>query len=164
MKIKVAVLCLGLLLAGCGFRPLYAQREELLDQIQTVQVDPIAGEGGYKISLILKDKLNPEGNHSAKKYRLAVTLNQPKYTNQSIRSDNFASLEQMKLSASYELIRIADGEKVIASSVSSNGLFNLIKDPYATTVAREKLYDNLLQLIAEDIANHILSYFKGEAS
>ena len=164
MKIKIQLkkifLCLFLVSAGCGFQPLYAQKENLIEQTTAVQISPIAGAGGYQLELILKDKLNPEGIQTSKKYQLNVTLKQPRYANQSIRSDNFASLESMVVEADYQLIDISKQNILISSSVHSNGLFNLIKDPYATVVARDKLYDNLIQLMGNDIAMHVLSYFK----
>ena len=81
--------------------------------------------------------------------------------NQSIRSDNFASLEKMNMKASYQLIDIEKNKSVISSTIDANGLFNLIKEPYATTVAQENLYQNLIKSLAENIATHVLAYLKG---
>ena len=165
MKIKMnfKIMFLSLfLLSGCGFQPLYTQKETLINQTAAIQINPISGNGGYQMGLILKDKLNPDDIQVSKKYKLTVVLQQPKYANQSIRSDNFASLESMMLSANYQLTDLSNQKTLISSSVNSNGLFNLIKDPYATVVAQDKLYDNLIQLMGNDIAMHILSYFKEE--
>ena len=161
MKKKLLTLGLALLLVSCGFRPLYGQKDQLLADTQTVQIEPIVGEGGYSFYMILKDKLNPQGQPTHPRYRLTVQLNAPAYQNQSIRSDNFATLESMKMTADYQLTRISDGKKVISTSVNGNGLFNLIREPYATTVAQDKLYENITALMADDIATHILAYFKG---
>ena len=158
---KYIVLYLGFLLVGCGFQPLYISHEDTLNQAASVQIDPIAGQGGYETELILQKRLNPEQKAVAPKYRLSVVLNQPTYTNQSIRSDNFATLEKMSVSATYKLKDIQKNQIVISSSVDTNGMFNLVKDPYATVAAKEKLYDNLIRAMADDIAMHILSYFKG---
>ena len=159
---KVIALCFGLLLAGCGFHPLYGDKTELLEQTAAVQVQPIAGEGGYQMEMILKDRLNPNHQHVQQKYRLSVTLEKPTYVDQSIRSDNFASLESMNIRVFYQLTDAEKNTVLINSSVDSNGMFNLIKDPYATVVAQDKLYDNLIRLMADDIATHVLSYFSGE--
>ena len=162
MYLKIAIVCLCFLLNACGFQPLYGHDRTVLDQTSAVQIQPIAGEGGYQMELILQNRLNPHAFQNTQKYRLTVTLSQPKYVNQSIRNDNFASLESMSIKASYQLSDIQSGAILIQSQVDSNGLFNLIDDPYATVMGQNKLYDNLIQLMADDIATHVLSYFKGK--
>lgn len=158
---RFIILCFCFFMTACGFQPLYANRGVILEQAASVQIEPVAGEGGYQIGLILQDRLNPKNLSVPKKYRLVVTLSQPVTSNQSIRSDNFASLEKMNLKTSYQLIDMAKNKTVVSSEIDANGLFNLIKDPYATTVAQENLYQNLTRLLAEDIASHILAYLKG---
>ena len=160
MRFLVFVFCF--MLCACGFRPLYSSDKAVLAQSEAVQIQPISGDGGYQMSLILQTKLNPEQHTVSPKYRLSVQLTQPTYVNQSIRGDNFATLESMRMQAHYRLVSIEDERTLISTKVDSNGLFNLIKDPYATTVAKDKLYDNLIKLMAEDIAAHVLAYFKGE--
>ena len=159
--LKYVFLCLGFLLTGCGFQPLYVSHEDTLHQAASVQIEPIAGQGGYQAELILQKRLNPEGMQVPKKYRLYVTFHQPTYANQSIRSDNFASLEKMTIKASYTLKDIQKNQTVISATVDSNGLFNLVNDPYATVSAQDNLYDNLIKMMTDDIAMHVLSYFKG---
>ena len=159
--LKYIIMCFGFLLASCGFQPLYVVHEDTLEQTAAIQIEPISGQGGYQTELILQKRLNPEHIQVSKKYRLVVTINNPTYSNQSIRSDNFATLKKMMVSANYELKDIQKNKVLISSSVDSNGLFNLVKDPYATVTAKDKLYDNLVRAMADDIATHILSYFKG---
>jgi len=162
MRIKVLCFCFMFFLCSCGFRPLYSSSNNITEQTSAVQIQPIAGEGGYQMGLILQEKLNPKQINQEKKYRLTVSIHKPVYTNQSIRSDNFASLENMEISASYQLVDLSNNQILVSSTVDANGLFNLINDPYATVVAQDKLYSNLIKLMADDIATHILSYFKGK--
>lgn len=158
---KYIMLFCGFLLVGCGFQPLYVAHENTLQQTAAVQIEPISGQGGYQAGLILQKRLNPKSIQVPKKYKLIVDIHQPTYSNQSIRSDNFATLEKMMLKATYQLKDIQKNQVVISSSVDSNGMYNLVRDPYATVVAKDKLYDNLVRAMADDIATHILSYFKG---
>ena len=159
--LKYTILCFTFLLTACGFKPLYVSNEETLKQTAAVQIEPISGEGGYQTELILQKRLNPDQMKVSPKYRLVVTLNAPTFANQSIRSDNIASLEKMTISANYKLVDIQKKHTLISSSVDANGLLNLVKEPYATVAAKDKLYDNLVRVMADDIATHILSYFKG---
>lgn len=163
MFLKLIALCFGFLLTACGFQPLYMRSGDVLEQTASVQIEPISGDGGYQMGLILQDRLNPKQASVFKKYRLLVELSQPRLINQSIRSDNFASLEKMSIKASYQLIDIKENKILISTTIDANGLFNLIKDPYATTVAQENLYQNLVKVLAEDISMHVLAYFKGQS-
>ncbi len=160
---KIFTFILILFLVGCGFRPLYSVSDDFLQQTAGIEIEPIGGEGGYYSDLYLRNKLNPKQIEVDKKYRLKVILKEPVYTNQNIRSDNFASLVNMFVQADYQLTDIKSNQVLINSFVSTSGLFNIISEPYATIVAQEKLYLNLIQTLSDDIAQHILSYFKGIA-
>ena len=163
MRLKIGIIALLMFcISACGFRPLYWQSEEDSSRSASVLIDPISGEGGYQMGLILKEKLNPKDIQVSKEYQLSVVLGTPQYTNQSIRSDNFATLERMDIDITYKLKRLSDEKILISSSLNSSGVYNLIDSPYATTIAKDNLYENLLKAMAEDIAVHVLSYLKGE--
>ena len=160
--LKKIIVFIGLFVAACGFRPLYGNHDEVITESAAIRVEPISGEGGYQFGLILKNRLNPYKTQVSKKYQLKVTLHEPTYVNESMRSDNFASIKNMNIKADYRLTEIKTKKVLITSSVDSQGIFNLIRNPYATVVSEEKLYDNLIQLMAEDIATHVLAYFRGD--
>ena len=160
---KIFVL-LALFLASCGFQPLYGHQGEVMQEVQAVRVEPVSGEGGYQFGMVLKNKLNPTETQVRKKYKLEVTLNTPTFSNESIWKSNFGSIKKMNITADYRLIDLKTNAVLVSSSVNSNGIFNLIRDPYATVVAEDKLYENLIRMMAEDIATHILAYFKGVSS
>ena len=158
---KIILLILFTFFVGCGFRPLYSVSDDFLQKTAEIEVEPIAGEGGYHSDLYLRSKLNPKQISADKKYRLKVILQEPVFTNQNIRSDNFASLVNMYVQANYQLTDIQSNQVLIDSFVGTSGLFNIISEPYATVVAQDKLYQNLVQTLSDEIAQHILSYFKG---
>ena len=154
-------LLLALFVASCGFHPLYGNNGEVMTDAQAIQIEPISGEDGYRFGLVLKNRLNPSKEQVSKKYRLTVLLEKPVYANESMRSDNFASIKQMSLTAKYTLVEIKTNKTLISASVDSRGIFNLIRDPYATVVSEDKLHENLIRTMAEDVATHVLAYFKG---
>lgn len=151
-------------LVGCGFRPLYLtenNKQNIIEQTAAVAVEPISGEGGYQMELILAEKLNPKQLNRPKKYRLEVRLGAPSYSDKSLKDDNFATIEEMNVVAFYTLIQSDSGEKLVSASLNSSGLFNLIREPYATVVSKDQLYQNLIKVMSDEIALHIMSYFKG---
>jgi hypothetical protein len=95
---------------------------------------------------------------------LRVQLADPVFYDQSIQGDNFASLEKIMVVADYQLVDVKTGKQLISSKVSANGSYNIVNEPYATTMAKEKMYQNLVQTLSEDIALHVFSYLRGIAS
>src|SRR5438067_13176429 len=71
-------LALGALLAlpGCGWEPLYADREtgpaDL--ELRAIKVDPIAERIGQRLALALRESLNPDGAPVPQRYRLSILL------------------------------------------------------------------------------------------
>src|SRR3569833_813013 len=63
-----------LVLAGCGFHPLYG--EKLQPQLASIYVEPLEGRDGYALRNQLIDLLGSENREANKVYHLALTLNQ----------------------------------------------------------------------------------------
>lgn len=160
----VLLCCIGIV--GCGFRPLYWAEDntDVIQESERIRIAPIADAAGYQMDMIFRHKLNPRQVDVAKTWELRVQLAEPVFYDQSIRGDNFASLEKMTLTASYQLVNLTTQEQVISSSVSAGGSYNIINEPYATTMAKEKMYQNLVQILADDIVLHLFSYLRGTVS
>ena len=160
------ILATILALGGCGFQPLYGFQEnpEVVRESAQIEIEPVVGEGGYQMGLILKEKLNPNTLSLPKKYRLKAVIDKPSFYDQSIQGDNFASLEKMTLRVHYTLTDIENKTVLISSSSSISGSYNIIKEPYATVTAKEKMYQNLVQSLSNDIVLHMMAYLKGQES
>src|SRR4051812_25604590 len=77
---RFLTLCIcALSLSGCGFHPLYAQKDDngTSKVFAGVKIDDIPGRQGQLMKIALEDGLNPEGDVPASPaYRLAVTFNE----------------------------------------------------------------------------------------
>lgn len=154
-----ALLCVS----ACGFTPLYRMgSQETTRETASIEIMPIPNEDGYHMMLDLEAKLNPEHLSIPKTYELHVILNSPIYTDQSIQGDNFASLEKITLTASYQLLQKGKKEPLLNSGVQAAGSYNIIKEPYATTVDKENLQHNLVKVLSNDIALHVTAFFKAQ--
>ncbi len=149
-----------LLVSACAFKPLYMQKNELLKQTASVHVEPVIGDGSYQMGLIVSTKLNPQHIQVPTKYRLNIQIEKAETSNESIRTDNFATLEKMSLEIKYQLVDSVHNKEVLSSSVKANGMHSLIDQPYATEVAKDKLHQDLVNTLADDIVLHIFSYFE----
>lgn len=149
-------------ISACGFSPMYQISQDTKTTVLTEQV-AIAGIPNYEgwhLRQYLQNKLNPEKNGGQKKYLLVVDLRAPTFTDQSIQGDNFASRETVSITATYTLKSIDTGQVIMKDSTSATGAYNIVKEPYATNVARNKLKENLVDIIGNNISLRIISYLK----
>lgn len=152
-------------LSGCGFTPLYhIKTGETTTATAAIEIMPIPDEEGYHMMQDLEAKLNPKHLSVPKTYELHVFLNPPVYTDQSIQGDNFASLEKITLSAGYQLRQKDRKDPLLNSGVQAVGSYNIIKDPYATTIAKNNLKSNLITVLSNDIALHVTAFFKARGN
>src|SRR5205085_7478197 len=72
------VLTLGaaVALAGCGWTPLYADRETgpADSELRAIKVDPIPERIGQRLAWTLRESLNPDGAPAPQRYRLSILL------------------------------------------------------------------------------------------
>ncbi len=151
------------LISGCGFSPLYKAQDNgtITALTSQIEVSPIQNYEGYILQSQLVDKLNPEKIGGAKKYVLNVTLNAPTYTDQSIQGDAFASREKIIMTAKYTLTDKKNHKLLLKSSARVTGSYNVVKQPYATTIARDNVRKNLVDILSDKISLHMITYFKG---
>ncbi len=154
-------LCL-FIISACGFTPMNKISSDLTTGSLTEQITiaNIPNYEGWQLKQKLSDRLNPRKKNGNKKYTLAVHLNAPTFTDQSIQGDNFASRETVSISASYILKDSETGKKILSQSTSATGAYNIVHEPYATNVARNQLREDLVAIIADNISLRIIAYFK----
>lgn len=157
---------LFLMLASCGFSPLYSDSDNqfVLTESAAVKIDPIPDYRGYVVVRALENKLNPTKQAESPRYALSVHLKDAVYTDQIIQENNFSTRKKITLGATYRLIRLKDSQTLIQSATSASGSYNIVSSPYATLTDQEKNQEDLLQIIADNISLHILTYFKSETT
>src|SRR6202045_2179813 len=66
----------ALALSGCGWEPLYADRESSPADadMRAIKVDPIPERIGQRLALALRESLNPDGAPTPQRYRLSILL------------------------------------------------------------------------------------------
>lgn len=149
-------------LSACGFSPMHRLSDNRQTSSLTEQIG-IAGIPNYEGWLLrqnLQDNLNPEKTGGSKKYLLVVNLRAPTYTDQSIQGDNFASRETVRISASYTLKETETGKVILQDSTAATGAYNIVKEPYATNVARNRLREDLVKIIGDNISLRVISFMK----
>jgi LPS-assembly lipoprotein len=151
-------LVLGLLLlAGCGFQPLYAERGEATaaDQLAAVRIQPMPNRSGQILYHALRDGLNPLGRPASPDYLLRVELDETS-EELALRTDETATRFNLTLTAAFALVPI-DGKKPVLEGVSrTTTAYNVLASPYATLTssgdARARALDDIAREIRQRLA------------
>lgn len=162
MKKQIALIALGVLLAGCGFRPLYGTPDmpkgAMQATLRSIYVEPIPEKLGYQMRTRLIDLLDGKGEAAGARYHLRIVVTtkaeaigvQSQTTTSGVTQTAITRYNDT-LKAEYELVDPAT-DKVVTKGVET-GLtaYNVLSSPYATLAVQQ----DADRRAAEDIADRI---------
>jgi len=148
-----------LLLAGCGWQPLYGhnsagQGGNAAPQLAQVHIQPIADRVGQELYNMLRDRMNPQGVPAEPQYDLIVTLRQTA-TQELIQQDQTASRVDITLFADYKLFPRGQQTSIFAAQARSTTAYDLLNDPYSSVVSADDAKRRGAQSLADDISNRL---------
>jgi LPS-assembly lipoprotein len=144
---RLAVPALCLVLAACGFHPMYGRATG--PALASVYVEPVAERDGFELRTSLIDALQSDGDERGKAYRLKITLNEAA---QGIALQNDATITRYNnnLTAKYTLYDL-QGNELTSGTETQMSAYNVVQSPYATQVAALDSSKRAAQDIAERI-------------
>jgi len=158
------------IVSACGFEPLYVQKENhdgwyfggkfdtsITQEMAEIKIQPIEGRFGQQIRNHLLDLLTPKGVPQNPKYRLYAELTSKTITQQALRRDITATSERVTYRVNYKL---EEGKEVLVDGNSVAYVsYDLLANPYSTTMAQKKTEADAAKIIANDIALRLGAYF-----
>ena len=153
---RVAIFAACLMLAGCGFHPLYGTATA--PQLSSIFVEPIAERDGYEMRNSLIDLLGSDGQEKGKRYRLTVALNE---ASQGIALQNDATITRYNetLEAKFTLTDAA-GTVIYRGEQAELTAYNVVTSPYATLAAQMDAGKRASQDLAERIRLQLAVWFR----
>jgi LPS-assembly lipoprotein len=153
---RAAILAVCLLLAGCGFHPLYGSATA--PQLASVFVEPIAERDGYEMRNQLIDLFNSDGQEAGKRYLLKITLNE---SSNGIALQNDATITRYNqaLEAKFVLTD-AQGVELFHGEQAEQTAYNVVQSPYATLAAQQDSSKRAAQDLAERIRLQLAVWFR----
>ncbi len=158
----LAVLTLSVLLAGCGFHPLYATPDlphgGMRDKLASIYVEPVPERVGYQLRNQLIDLLDGQSQAAGARYILRVNL--------TTKSEAIGVQSQTApggvtqtaitryndtLTAQYDLVDPATNNVVTHGVETGLSSYNVLTSPYATLAVQQ----DADRRAAEDIADRI---------
>ena len=146
MATRRQILSLGLglpaMLAGCGWEPLYANRDTApaSADLRAIRVAPIPERVGQRLEMALRNSLNPAGLPPGKQlYVLNVTLS-ISLADLGIQSQGLGTRGEVQVYATYRLSDITTNKQLQASTVHAADSFDIEANGYSTVVAEDDAY------------------------
>lgn len=156
----IVIALLAVVLAGCGFRPMYAPAGDrnVLEDFAGIEIGVIEDRVGQQLRNELLDLLTPRGRPSIPRYVLGVELRE-RITSFAVQRSGLATRSDLQLSARYSLADVATGKLVLARDTSVISSYNLLDSDYATLAAQEFARTRAVKQLAQDIRTRIALYF-----
>jgi len=149
---------MALILASCGFRPLYqsgggSDRASLA----TIEVARIKDRSGQRLRNLLTEGLSPQGRSARTAYRLTVSLTESRVT-LAIRKDATATRANLTIRAVFKLAALHNRNLgTFMGSALSTSSYNILTSEFATLSAERDARNRSLRALAEEIRLRVAS-------
>lgn len=137
-----------LLLAACGFQPMYTSRDT------DIYVAPISGINGIDLRNGLNAKFGGVRDANAK-YTLTVNLNNPVTQYKALESTGDATWQEIVLTASYTLT--ADGKQIARGTESASESYTFVRYLVAANASYNNAVQNIIQVLSEKIGTRVIA-------
>jgi LPS-assembly lipoprotein len=134
-------------LAGCGWEPLYADRETgpADEELRAIRVRPISDRIGQRLELALRNSLNPDHEEITARYSLGVVLSVSK-SDLGVQSQGLGTRGEIGATATYILTDLKAGSQLQTGTVHAAESFDIQANGYSTVVAQD---DALVRTVEE---------------
>ena len=152
------------LLAGCGFHPLYANRRDsgLDAELAAIKVTPASERIGQLVAISLREGLNPSGNRVTPRYSLNLVV-ATSIGDFAIRADGTASRELYAATVSFNLQSIEGNRIVLSGSARANDSYDVGANPYTTIVAASDADRKAAASMSQQILSQIVVFLQRQA-
>ncbi len=146
----LAMLCV--VLAGCGFHPLYAPKSsnDWDPDLAAIRVAPIKDRPGQILELALRENLNPAAAKVAARWRVNTDLTISR-SDLGIQRNATATTSEITVNVRFTVFDLKSGTPIYTSTARAVGDFDQIYDAYATQVAADAARDRALRQISDEM-------------
>jgi LPS-assembly lipoprotein len=152
-------------LAGCGWEPLYADRETGPADIElrAIRVRPIADRIGQRLELALRNSLNPDHEEIPARYGLNVTLSVSK-TDLGVQSQGLGTRGEVGVVATYVLTDLKTGTRLQNNTVHATESFDIQANGYSTVVAQDDALVRTVEEMRREIVARLILFMQRRAT
>lgn len=153
-----------LVLAGCGFQPLYGSNSdrdiEVSTYLSSIRFSQRSGALGQRLQNALEDSFNPDASSSlyGKSFRMEFSL-ESRRDAVVIEQDGAIARFNILLSSPYRLIDDETGEVLDKGTIRRTASFYNAPEKFAAYTAEKDAVERALKELAEDYRLRIAAYF-----
>ena len=153
---KNSLILIFLLLAGCGFRPLYEPKtdRDTFSVFSTIKIFPTKDRTGQLLTNELIRLLHPKGASDRVAFQLKTTLSETE-TSLGVEKSAVATRGNLKMTAKYNLKPIYNGPEIKDSIKTITVSYNLFTSPFARSAAKKNARARAVREIAQEIRHHL---------
>jgi LPS-assembly lipoprotein len=161
MRSKPAILLLAavLVLAGCGYRPLYSSSSESAGVAATMASVTIP-EAEDRVGQLIRNDLisSMQAGKAEDKYTLML---KPVLKNSNVidKPAPDVTRQAIVLAVNYELVDRSSGEVVTQGKTFSQASYDVIRQPFADLQAETNATERAVHEVSADIRTRIAAYF-----
>lgn len=152
-------------LAGCGWTPLYADREaDPADAaLREVRVDPIPERIGQRLELALRRSFNPDGTPAPQRFVLRTTL-QTFRSDLGVQSQGLGTRGKLDVYATYVLSDIRSGTDVLTTTSHVAESFDIVANEYAALVAESDARVRAVEELRREMLTRLTLFLQRRAA
>lgn len=168
MRLISLVAAAAIALAGCGYRPLYGDRNtvpgsapagspgaaSVRDRLAEVKILGIADRRGQLLRNYLLDRMNPGGEPAQARYTLAIVTTESTRITDS-RADGTATRSDLVMSARFSLRDARTDTVVYIDSSDGVATFNLLTNRFSSVASEDEARRRAVELIADKITTQL---------
>lgn len=157
-----ALLALSLLLAGCGFRPLYRQDNVNGGTVPLMAAISIPAPGDRLEQLVrneLVERLNPTGQAANQRYLLTIKMTESRGAVLVTRTESVSRFN-LNESLEYRLVDSATGRLLTTGTLFSTASYNVLRAEYANLAAEEDARVRAIRDLADLMRARLALFFE----
>jgi len=160
---RFAALALGLplLLAGCGWTPLYADPETgpANAELRAIKLYPIPDRTGQRLERALRESFNPDGLPTEQRYLLRVAI-QVIREDLGVQSQGLGTRGEVQDIATFTLTNLKTGTQLLTNTIHVSESFDIQANGYSTVVAENDARVRTVEQLRDEIVTALTLYLQ----
>ena len=153
-----------LVLAACGFTPVYATRGDnaVKYHLDSIYIGNIPDSEGQYLRNALIDRFYQSGRPADPQYELAFEPLKERERNLDITRTSDATRRQIRMDTAFTLKDRKSGEVLLTRKILSMTSYNVLDSQFTTRISQDDARKGALDDLARQVEQQLALYFSGE--